>query len=245
MIDMLKFIFREYGLTLLPIVVSVIGVLYSNHFSRNAGEKAAKLADEANIRSQEANDLAREALKKSETQFVETNRPQLTAQPLLQNNHSYYGISKINEKRIHTSLSVVIQNKGNVVASSTLIEEATFRINYQGTNSVYATNFYDGLGNIYPSRDAVPQRNFTLIDIQPYDGYARKLEFEIDLSNTLLNADQILQLQPNFAITINLRLVCTYELIEGKQFITHTSHGITKDGISVLENRIGVYESSY
>jgi hypothetical protein len=207
MIDFVKFVIREYGLILLPIIVSICGVLYSNHFSRSAVKKSAALAKEANEKAEEANALAREALKNSEKQFVEMNRPQLTAQPLMQDNRRYYELAKSDENRIYAALQVVIQNKGNVVASSTLIEEATFQINYRGARIAYARNYYDSLGNTHPTKEAVPTTNFTLIDIQPQDGYAKKLEFMIDLSSAGFSADEVLHLFLDLAATINLRLL--------------------------------------
>ncbi len=74
--------------------------------------------------------------------------------------------------------------------------------------------------------------------------FARKLEFVFDLADIgrRPDIDRIFQAQSDLAITINLRLNCTYELLEGKQFVTHTSHAITRTGITILENRLGVYD---
>lgn len=244
-IEFVHFIISEYGLITLPIIVSVIGVLYSNHYARKQSKKSALLAKEANKRALEANELAREAINSNEIQFVESNRPQLTAEPyLLQNTNSYYEISKIDHSTIHATLYVAVQNKGNIIASDTIIEEATFQVAYAGSRITYVRNFYDGLGNSYPSKEEVPLSNFTLISVQPSSGYLRKLEFILNINGSDYNADQIIQMKVNLSITVNLRISCTYALIKGKQFITHSSHGITKHGISVLENRMGVYEKN-
>jgi|GEM_PF-2705624 len=241
--DFIKYYIREFGLITLPIIVSVVSLLYANNLSRKAAKRSADLAKEANQKSEEANALAREALQKSEQQYVEANRPQLTAQPAMLDNRSYYELTKAGEDKIFAAFKVVIQNKGKVIASSASIEEAIFQISHGGTRIAYTRNFYDAFGKAYPTKEAVQQTNFTLIDVQPQDGYVRQLEFFIDLSGTGFKADDVLRLIPDLAVTINLRLVCAYELIKGKQFITHTSHGITREGLSVLENRIIVNES--
>jgi len=241
--DFIKFYIRELGLITLPIIVSVVSLLYANHLSRTAARKSMALAKEANDKAEEANAIAKEALQKSEKQFVEVNRPQLTAQPLMLDNHRYYELIKAGEDKLFAALLVVIQNKGNVVASSTLIEEAIFQVYYRGARIAYVRNFYDGLGNAHPTKETIQTTNFTLIDIQPQDGYSKRLEFLLDLAGTGFSADDVLRFGPDLTATINLRLVCTYELIKGKQFITHTSHGIGQDGLHVLENRIIVNES--
>ena len=147
--DFTNFIFSQYGLVLLPIVVSIIGVLYSNHFARNAAKWSVALADEANKKAKDANELAREALKNSEKQFVEANRPQLTAQPVMQDNQRYYEIYKTEDKKIYVSFYVVVENKGNVIASDARIEEATFQVSHEGSRIAYSRNYYDGFGNAY------------------------------------------------------------------------------------------------
>ncbi len=243
MIEFIKFFIREYGLVALPIVVSIAGVLYSNYYSRKSSKKSALLAEEANKRAMEANELAKETINKNESQYIESNRPQLTAEPFLPpSTCDYYQLYKLDDNHIGASLYITVQNKGNVVASNAIIEEATFQVAYEGHRISYKRNYYDGLGNSFNTKDEVVKSNFTLIYVQPNNGYSKKLDFIINLTDTNYKSDQLLAHKSDLAITINLRLTCTYELIKGKQFITHTSHGIINQGVSILENRMGIYD---
>jgi len=236
--NFIKYFLREYGLIMLPILISIAGVAYSNHHSRNA----ERTAEKANQKAQEANDLAKEAISKSEEQFVELNRPQLSAEPFLyQNSNAYYELKQIDEGNLRATIHIVVQNKGNVVASNATIEEATFQISYGASRLTCVRNYYDMLGKVYTSKNDVPQSNFTLMDIQPGSGFVKKLDFIVSLKDTDYTADQIIKLQPDLAVEVKLRLVCTYDVIKGQQFITQTSHAITKDGVSIFENRMGAY----
>lgn len=244
-IDLISTFFKQYGLTILPIFISLTGVLYSNYFSRRSAKSSLRIAEEANRRAVEANELSQKAINKIENQFIEINRPQLTAEPVLyQNNHGYFELKKISDTTIMATTWIAIRNNGNVIANHTILEEAIFQIRYRSSLITMVTNYYDFLGKAYKSRDEVQKTNFTMFCIQPNSGLINRLEFLINLEGCSFNSDDIVNIQDRLSITLNLRLVCTYSLISGKQFISDISYGMTKQNITIIEARLGVYDAA-
>jgi len=72
--------------------------------------------------AKQANKTSKDALKASEKQFLEVNRPYLLIEPVIfKDTNSYFKIEKIDNDIIKFNLKYKITNKGNVIVISQII----------------------------------------------------------------------------------------------------------------------------
>lgn len=189
--------------------------------------------------SNDANDLAKEAIDKTKQHFFETYRPILLVGPVHFQDGKAFSLLKVNEKILKMTILISISNKGNVIASRTNIYEAGVMIAANGKPISNIRNFYDHRGNQVKSKEQAVKSNFTHMDVPPGATFIKELTFELSLDDTDYNFDMISKLQKTDDLIVNVSLMATYgyEQIEGKEFATHTTHAITTNGIMTLDNR--------
>jgi hypothetical protein len=231
---MLEFIMKNW-FSIISTILLTAGFLYSNSNARNALKKSEKTIS-----------IAEEALDKTKSHFFETNRPILIAGPVNFQDGNYFSLQELGQNKIRITILVSISNKGNIIASKTNIEEADLMIAARGKKISRKRNYYDNLGNQVETKEQAVKSNFTLMDVPPGATFVKELTFALSLDDTEYNFGSISELQNKneFIVNVNLRVTCGYEQIEDKEFITHTTHAITKHGISTLETRLGAYEKA-